>query len=194
MASQEKALWEKEEARKREEAKKREEARAKDKGAQSGAGPSRRLVKSSTKRKEGPSRDPNEAEERERKKKKFRSEQPPWTAQPRPPIPPRPQKKRKWKPGTVALREIKKYQKSTELIIPKAPFSRLVREIMEEYADKADRIQSTALEALQEAAEDILVSFFQDSVLCMIHAKRVTLKPIDMALALRIRLEDVLHK
>ena len=64
---------------------------------------------------------------------------------------------------------------------------------MDEYADRADCIQSTVLEALQEAAEDVLVSLYQDSVLCMAHAKRVTLKPVDMALTLRIRLEDVLH-
>ena len=77
--------------------------------------------------------------------------------------------------------------------MPKAPFSRLVKEVMEQFADKADRIQSTALEALQEAAEDIVVSVFQDSMLCTIHAKRVTLKPVDMGLAVRLRLEDCLH-
>ena len=65
---------------------------------------------------------------------------------------------------------------------------------MEMYSGPVDRIQGATLEALQEASEDIIVSLFQDSVLCMVHAKRVTLKPIDMSLALRLRLETCLHR
>ena len=64
---------------------------------------------------------------------------------------------------------------------------------MEMYSDRVDWIQGATLEALQEASEDICVSLFQDSVLCMVHAKRVTLKPIDMSLALQLRLETCLH-
>lgn len=184
------AAWEKE-------MQKRQQQPQEDEGRPSQTQPeaattSRRLVKTCGKRKEGRFRDQLEQEERAQKKKKFRSEQPPWENQRPPPPPPITKKKKKWRPGTVALREIRKYQKSTDLLIPKAPFSRLVRETMEKYTDRVDRIQSTALEALQEAAEDIVVSVFEDSVRCMAHAKRVTLKPVDMALALRLRLENSL--
>lgn len=89
-------------------------------------------------------------------------------------------------PGTVALREIRKYQKSTDLLIRKLPFQRLVREIAQEY--KAEiRFQSAAVLALQEASEAFLVSLFEDTNLCAIHAKRVTVMAKDMQLALRIR-------
>jgi histone H3 len=77
--------------------------------------------------------------------------------------------------GTVALREIRRYQKSTDLLIRKLPFQRLIREIAQDYRTD-NRFQSTALEALQEAAEDYLVSLFEDTNLCAIHAKRVTIR------------------
>jgi histone H3 len=95
-------------------------------------------------------------------------------------------KTHRFKPGTVALREIRKYQKSTELLIRKAPFQRLVREIAQDY--KTDlRFQSNAVAALQEAAEAYLVGLFEDTNLCAIHAKRVTIMPKDIQLARRIR-------
>ena len=95
-------------------------------------------------------------------------------------------KKRRWKPGTVALREIRKYQKSTKLLIRKLPFQRLVREIAQDF--KTDlRFQSTAILALQEASEAYLVGLFEDTNLCAIHAKRVTIMPKDIQLARRIR-------
>jgi histone H3 len=95
-------------------------------------------------------------------------------------------KPHRFKPGTVALREIRKYQKSTELLIRKLPFQRLIREIAQEF--KTDlRFQSSAVLALQEAAESYLVSLFEDTNLCAIHAKRVTIMPKDMQLAKRIR-------
>ncbi|XP_024632010.1 histone H3.3 isoform X1 [Medicago truncatula] len=88
--------------------------------------------------------------------------------------------------GTVALREIRKYQKSTELLIRKLPFQRLVREIAQDF--KTDlRFQSHAVLALQEAAEAYLVGLFEDTNLCAIHAKRVTIMPKDIQLARRIR-------
>ena len=91
-----------------------------------------------------------------------------------------------YSPGTVALREIRRYQKSTELLIRKLPFQRLVREIAQD--SKADlRFQSSAIAALQEAAESYLVTLFEDTNLCAIHAKRVTIFPRDMQLARRIR-------
>ena len=92
----------------------------------------------------------------------------------------------RYKPGTVALREIKKYQKSTDLLIRKLPFQRLVREVATDY--KTDlRFQSSAILALQEASESYLVGLFEDTNLCAIHAKRVTIMPKDMQLARRLR-------
>ena len=91
-----------------------------------------------------------------------------------------------FRPGTKALREIRKYQKTTELLLKKLPFQRLVREIAQDF--KSDlRFQSTAVLALQEASEAYLVSLFEDTNLCAIHAKRVTIMPKDMQLARRIR-------
>lgn len=95
-------------------------------------------------------------------------------------------KPHRFRPGTVALREIKRYQKSTELLIRKLPFQRLVREIASEYV-KDMRFQSSAIAALQEAAETYLVGLFEDSNLCAIHANRVTVMPKDLQLARRIR-------
>ncbi|KAL7508564.1 hypothetical protein ACHAXN_005628 [Cyclotella atomus] len=95
-------------------------------------------------------------------------------------------KPHRYRPGTVALREIRKYQKSTDLLIRKAPFQRLVREIAQDF--KTDlRFQSTAVLALQEASEAYLVGLFEDTNLCAIHAKRVTIMPKDIQLARRIR-------
>jgi histone H3 len=95
-------------------------------------------------------------------------------------------KPHRWRPGTVALREIRRYQKSTDLLIRKLPFQRLVREIAQDF--KADlRFQGTAILALQEASETYLVALFEDTNLCAIHAKRITIMPKDMQLARRIR-------
>ena len=91
-----------------------------------------------------------------------------------------------YRPGTVALREIRRYQKSTDLLIRKAPFQRLVREIAQKLK-KDIRFQSTAVLAIQEAAEAYLVTIFEDTNLCAIHAKRVTIMPKDIQLARRIR-------
>ncbi|XP_006289123.2 histone H3-like 5 [Capsella rubella] len=99
-------------------------------------------------------------------------------------------KPHRFRPGTVALREIRKYQKSTELLIRKLPFQRLVREIAQDF--KTDlRFQSSAVAALQEAAEAYLVGLFEDTNLCAIHAKRVTIMPKDIQLARRIRGERI---
>ena len=95
-------------------------------------------------------------------------------------------KARRYRPGTVALREIRRYQKSTELLVRKLPFQRLVREIAQDF--KTDlRFQGSAVLALQEAAEAYLVGLFEDTNLCAIHAKRVTIMPKDIQLARRIR-------
>eukprot|EP00605_Chrysophyceae_sp_TOSAG23-4_P001191 GSChrysophyteH1.ASY1.ANO1.1300.1 assembled CDS len=80
-------------------------------------------------------------------------------------------KPHRYRPGTVALREIRRYQKSTELLIRKLPFQRL----------------GSAVLALQESAEAYLVGLFEDTNLAAIHAKRVTIMPKDIQLARRIR-------
>ncbi|XP_065081818.1 histone H3-like [Ochlerotatus camptorhynchus] len=93
-------------------------------------------------------------------------------------------KPHRYRPGTVALREIRRYQKSTELLIRKLPFQRLVRDIAQDF--KTDlRFQSSAVMALQEASEAYLVGLFEDTNLCAIHAKRVTIMPKDIQLARR---------
>jgi len=94
--------------------------------------------------------------------------------------------KRRYRPGTVALRDIRKFQRSGELLISKLPFQRLVREVAQEYTN-APRFQASAVLALQEAAEAYLVGLFQDAQLCAIHAKRVTVMSKDIQLARRIR-------
>ena len=95
-------------------------------------------------------------------------------------------KPHRYRPGTVALREIRRYQKSTDLLIRKRPFQRLIREIAQDF--KADlRFQSSAILALQEASEAYLVGIFEDTNLCAMHAKRVTIMPKDIQLARRIR-------
>ena len=95
-------------------------------------------------------------------------------------------KKIRFHSGTVALREIKKYQKSDKLLIPKAPFQRLVRDICSGI-DNDLRFQRQALAALQEAAEAYIVGIMEDAGLCAVHAKRQTVMKSDMILARRIR-------
>ena len=92
----------------------------------------------------------------------------------------------RFKPGTVALREVKKFQRSTKLLLPRASFQRVVREIAQEI-DHQIRFQPQALVAVQEAGEAYLVGLFEDANLCCLHAKRVTLSDKDMKLARRIR-------
>ena len=95
-------------------------------------------------------------------------------------------KPHRYRPGTVALREIRRYQKSTDLLIRRLPFQRLVREIAADF--KGDlRFRSSSVLALQEAAEAYHVGVFEDTNLCAIHAKRVTIMPKDIQLSRRIR-------
>ncbi|XP_020985593.1 histone H3-like centromeric protein CENH3 isoform X2 [Arachis duranensis] len=95
-------------------------------------------------------------------------------------------KKRRNKPGTVALREIRKFQKSFNLLIPAAPFMRCVKQITNQLSTEVTRWTAEAMVALQEAAEDHLVRLFEDGMLCAIHAKRVTLMKKDIELARRL--------
>ena len=91
-------------------------------------------------------------------------------------------KPHRYRPGTVALREIRRFQKSTDLLIRKLPFQRFVREVAQEFKNDL-RFQASAILALQEAAESYLVGLFEDANLCAIHAKRVTVMSKDIQLA-----------
>jgi len=108
-------------------------------------------------------------------------------------------KKHRFKPGTVALREIRRYQRSTENLVPKLPFQRLVREIAQEqrlvreiagkYCPQGIRFKRRALMALQEASEAYLVELFEDTNLITVHRQKCTITPGDLQLALRLRRE-----
>ncbi|RYP46004.1 hypothetical protein DL768_007720 [Monosporascus sp. mg162] len=108
-------------------------------------------------------------------------------AQPGDPVPVG--RKRRYRPGTLALREIRRLQNNTDLLLKKLPFSRVVRDIALTMRprDEGFRWQSQAILALQEAAEAFLVHLFEDTNLCAIHAKRVTIMQKDIQLARRIR-------
>ncbi|KAL4385625.1 hypothetical protein GQ457_15G019810 [Hibiscus cannabinus] len=95
-------------------------------------------------------------------------------------------KPHRFRPGTRALQEIRKFQKSTNLLIPAASFIREVRAISYHFAPDISRWQAEALVAIQEAAEDYLIQLFGDAMLCAIHAKRVTLMKKDIQLARRL--------
>ncbi len=92
-----------------------------------------------------------------------------------------------WRPGTVALREIQKFQKNIDLLIRKAPFQRLVCKIALKFGKSNLQMQSTAVLALQEAVEYFMVDVFSDTNLCAMHGKRITIMKKDMVLACRIQ-------
>ena len=96
------------------------------------------------------------------------------------------QKPHRYCPGTVALREICRYQKPTDLLLRKLPFQRLVREIAQDFRGDL-RFQASSVLAPQESSEAYLVGLFEDTNLAAIHAKRVTIMPKDIQLARRIR-------
>ena len=99
-------------------------------------------------------------------------------------------KPHRWRPGTVALRQIRKYQKSTDLLIQKLPFQRVVREIAQE--EKVDlRFQRSAIEALQEASEAMLAKLFLYANNAAIHGKRITLLKKDIHFAVHHSFQDL---
>ena len=102
------------------------------------------------------------------------------------------QKRRRYRPSTVALQEIRCYQKGGELLIAKLPFQCLVREIISNCHTDL-RCQTAALAALQEASEAYVTSLFDDTNLCVLHARRVTILPQDMKLAHRLRGDLLFH-
>ena len=102
----------------------------------------------------------------------------------------------RYRPGTVALREIRRFQKSTDLLILKKPFGSLVREITQDIEEEAIaqgfpaqayRYQGKAMFASQEAAEARLTEMFHDTQLAANHAKRVTIRPEDIELANKLK-------
>ena len=95
-------------------------------------------------------------------------------------------KSRRFRPGTVALREIRRYQKGVDTLIRKAPFQRLVRELAAQQKDGL-RWQSAAVAATQEATESYVIGVLSDTNLCALHARRVTIMPRDVQLARRLR-------
>jgi histone H3 len=96
-------------------------------------------------------------------------------------------KSRRYRPGTVALREIRRLQTTTTPLLRRAPFRRLVREVSEQHQNKAVRFQLSAIEAIQEAAEAYVISVLEDANICALHANRVTAMPKDLQLARRLR-------
>merc|ERR1712194_33365 len=97
-----------------------------------------------------------------------------------------PKKQRRNRPGTLALREIRRYQRKTDLVIKRAPFQRVVRDLADEVMPEF-RFQPSALNALQECTESFMISLMEDTNLCTLHAKRTTCMVKDMQLAKRIR-------
>ncbi|XP_055307024.1 uncharacterized protein LOC129571272 [Sitodiplosis mosellana] len=95
----------------------------------------------------------------------------------------------RYRPGVVALREIRRYQRSTELLIPKLSFQRLVREILQKVpkVQPDHRVQVDAMGALQEGTESYIIGLFEDANLCAVHTKRATIIPKDIQLARRLR-------
>ena len=93
--------------------------------------------------------------------------------------------RRRFSPGTVALREICKLQKTTDLLIGKAPFQRVAREIAHEH--KTDvRFQQGAIEALQHTTEAFFIELFEEAQAAALHAVRVTIMAKDIKIAIRM--------
>ncbi|KAG8347486.1 histone H3 variant [Trypanosoma vivax] len=97
-----------------------------------------------------------------------------------------PKRRHRWRPGTVVLREVRRYQGSTDFLIQRAPFRRFLREVVSNLKDSY-RMSASCLEALQESTELYVTSVLADANLCTLHANRVTLFPKDIHLALKLR-------
>ena len=96
-------------------------------------------------------------------------------------------KPHRYRPGTVALKKIRRYQGTTGLLIPKATFQRVVRDIAQHDKEASKfKWQSLAMLALQEAAEDYIIGLLKDAQLCAIHSNRETIQPHDIHLCLRV--------
>ena len=91
-----------------------------------------------------------------------------------------------YRKGTIALREIRRYQGTTDFLISKASFQRLVREILQNI-DPHLRIRKEAMLAIQETAESHLVELFKNALQVAIHAKRVTINIHDLYLIIKLK-------
>jgi histone H3/H4 len=112
----------------------------------------------------------------------------PTTAQQQVPAEGKVKRKYKYRPGTKALREVRRYQRTTDPCIPLAPIARLVKELTQEmYPTKTINFQANAIQAIRQSAEAHIVTLMEDANLCAIHAKRITITPKDILLARRIR-------
>ncbi|AFM98940.1 core histone H2A/H2B/H3/H4-like protein [Encephalitozoon hellem] len=100
-------------------------------------------------------------------------------------------KRTRFKAGALALKEIRKYQKSTDLLIRKRPFQRMVRELCK--GGEGIRFQASAIVAFQEAVENFLTNLMEDAYRCVLHAKRVTLMPKDICLVYKIKYANILY-
>ncbi|CAD27017.1 HISTONE H3 [Encephalitozoon cuniculi GB-M1] len=100
-------------------------------------------------------------------------------------------KRTRFKAGALALKEIRKYQKSTDLLIRKRPFQRMVRDLCK--GREGVRFQASAIVAFQEAVENFLTSLMEDAYRCVLHAKRVTLMPKDICLVYKIKYANILY-
>ena len=98
----------------------------------------------------------------------------------------REEKTKKTRQGLKALKEIKKYQSSTEMLIRRLSFQRVVKEIVQKIQEDL-RLWSTAILVLQEVGDMVLLGLLEQSNLCMLHARRVTIMPKDVQLARHIR-------
>lgn len=99
----------------------------------------------------------------------------------------REKKNRKRVVGGHVLNEIRKLQDNTDYLLPRAPFQRLVKEICQDNFEEEIRWTTLSMQALQTSAEEYMVGLFEDSYLCSMHCKRVTLLSQDLQLARRIR-------
>ncbi len=105
----------------------------------------------------------------------------------------RQKKLHRFRPGTVALREIRNEQRSTDLVFPKTPFQRLVREITQDIKNPDMLWSAEAMEALQVASEAFLIEVFQDANELAIFRDCETIEPRDMQMALKLRRDHVMH-
>jgi len=100
-------------------------------------------------------------------------------------------KPHRYRPGTVALREIRRYQTTTDTLIPKRSFQLLVQEVVQNECRlrgiECKRIQSRALLGLQTACEQYIIDLFSQTQIAAIHGKRVTIQPKDMSIVLQFR-------
>ena len=96
-----------------------------------------------------------------------------------------------YRPGTVTLHEICRYQKSMDLLIRKLPFQHLVHEIAQDFKNGLHFQGSAVFLARQEAAKDYLIGLFEDTNLCSIHAKHVTIMPKDIQLATECNTQEM---